>query len=101
FCAAKIRSGPNLGTTGRISGGGNDDVKTMPSLSTKASLGAVVVDPAADLLAQPAGLDVLHQQRRGAELLAQRAVQVLENRQAGGEADQIDQPRTPPPMGAT
>src|SRR5215510_11038408 len=53
-------------------------------------LGAVVVEAALDLAAEPAGLDVLHQERAGAILaVGQPLIEHLHDREAGVEADEI------------
>src|ERR1044071_7895931 len=56
------------------------------------ALRVVLVEPAGALLAQPAGGDVLAQQRaRPVLVVAELAVQHLGDRQAGVEADQVGQ----------
>ena len=53
-------------------------------------LAAIVVEAAIGLAAEPAGLDVFHQQRAGAVLrIRQALVQHLHHRQAGIEADEV------------
>src|SRR5204862_5011998 len=51
----------------------------------------VVVDAAAALPAQASRCDVLLDQRAGAELLPQRAVEKTQDREARIETDQVDQ----------
>src|SRR5947208_1091597 len=54
------------------------------------ALRVVLVEPAADLLAEPAGGDVLPEQRaRPVLVVAELAVEDLGDREAGVEADQI------------
>src|SRR5262245_60373577 len=56
------------------------------------ALRIVLVEPAADLLAEPAGGDVLPEQRaRPVLVVAELAVQHLGDRQAGVEPDQVGQ----------
>src|ERR1043166_6499315 len=60
------------------------------------ALRIVLVEPAADLLAEPAGSDVLPQQRtRPVLVIAELAVQHLGDRQAGIEPDQVRQLERP------
>ena len=54
------------------------------------ALFGIVKNPFAALAPQPAGLDVLHQQRTGPELLTQRLVQIFEDVQARIQPDQIN-----------
>ena len=59
-------------------------------------LAAIVVEAALDLAAEPAGLDVLHQQRAGAVLaVGQALVEHLHDRQAGVEADEVGELQRP------
>jgi hypothetical protein len=59
-------------------------------------LAAVVVEAATGLAAQPAGLDIFHQQRAGPVLgIGQAVMQHLHDRQAGVEADEIGQLQRP------
>src|SRR5215831_664106 len=58
--------------------------------------GVVLVEPAPDLLAEPAGGDVLAEQRARAILVvAELAVQHLGDREAGIEADEIGELERP------
>src|SRR4051794_20410479 len=52
---------------------------------------SVLVDAAADLASETAGLHILREQRAGPILFAHAAVEVLEDAQARVEPDEIDQ----------
>ena len=66
------------------------DPTSTATASADRLLAAIVVEAALGLAAEPAGLDVFHQQRAGAVLrVRQPLVQHLHHRQAGIEADEV------------